>query len=48
MMGRCNEFMRLPLVPPTVATRSRLERLAGEMGLLKHAPIPAGLRSEVF
>ncbi len=48
MMGRCNEYMRLPLVPPTAATHSRLERLAGEMGLLKHAPIPAGLRSEVF
>jgi 4-hydroxy-tetrahydrodipicolinate synthase len=48
MMGRCNDVMRLPLVPPTAATRVRLERLAGEMGLLKSAPLPPGLRSEVF
>jgi len=48
LMGRCGEHLRLPLVPPTPATRARLERLAGELGLLKHAPIPAGLRPEVF
>ena len=48
MMGRCNDVMRLPLVPPTAATRVRLERLAGEIGLLKNAPLPPGLRSEVF
>jgi 4-hydroxy-tetrahydrodipicolinate synthase len=47
-MGRCNEYMRLPMVPPSAATRARLERLAGELGLLKHAPMPAGYRSEVF
>ena len=47
-MGRCTDHLRLPLVPPTAATRARLERLAGELGLLKHAPIPARLRSEVF
>jgi len=35
MMGRCGEHLRLPLVPPTVPTRARLERLAGELGLLK-------------
>jgi hypothetical protein len=29
-------------VPPTAATRARLERLAGELGLLKHAPAAAG------
>ena len=34
------EEVRLPLVPPTAATRAKLERLAGELGLLKHAPIP--------
>jgi 4-hydroxy-tetrahydrodipicolinate synthase len=48
LMGRCSDHLRLPLVPPTAATRSRLERLAGELGLLKHAPLPPGLRSEVF
>lgn len=48
LMGRCSDHLRLPLVPPTPATRARLERLAGELGLLKHAPIPQGLRSEVF
>ena len=34
--------MRLPLVPPSAATRAKLERLAGELGLLKHAPVPEG------
>jgi 4-hydroxy-tetrahydrodipicolinate synthase len=48
MMGRIGEGVRLPLVPPTPATRARLERLAGELGLLKHTTPPAGLRSEVF
>jgi 4-hydroxy-tetrahydrodipicolinate synthase len=48
LMGRCTDQLRLPLVPPTAATRAKLERLAGEMGLLKHAPAPAGVRSEVF
>ena len=48
LMGRCSDHLRLPLVPPTATTRTRLERLAGELGLLKHAPLPPGLRSEVF
>jgi 4-hydroxy-tetrahydrodipicolinate synthase len=48
LMGKCGEHLRLPLVPPTAATRAKLERLAGELGLLKHAPIPEGVRSEVF
>jgi 4-hydroxy-tetrahydrodipicolinate synthase len=47
-MGKCGDQLRLPLVPPTPATRARLERLAGELGLLKHVPIPAGYRSEVY
>lgn len=42
LMGRTSDTLRLPLVPPTPATRSRLERLAGELGLLKFSPIPAG------
>jgi 4-hydroxy-tetrahydrodipicolinate synthase len=45
LMGRCTDQLRLPLVPPTAATRARLERLVGEMGLLKPAPAPAGVRS---
>jgi len=48
LMGRCSDHVRLPLVPPPAATRTRLERLAGELGLLKHVAPPAGLRSEVF
>ena len=48
LMGRCSDTVRLPLVPPEGATRAKLERLAGELGLLKLAPIPAGVRSEVY
>jgi 4-hydroxy-tetrahydrodipicolinate synthase len=43
LMGRCADHVRLPLVPPTAATRARLERLAGELGLLKHALVPEGV-----
>ena len=32
-MGRCTGYVRLPLVPPTTATRARLERLVRELGL---------------
>jgi 4-hydroxy-tetrahydrodipicolinate synthase len=42
LMGRCSDHVRLPLVPPMPATRQRLERLAGELGLLKHLPPPPG------
>lgn len=38
LMGRTTDVVRLPLVPPSAATRARLERLAGELGLLKYAP----------
>jgi 4-hydroxy-tetrahydrodipicolinate synthase len=38
MMGKCSDAVRLPLVKPTTATRARLERLAGELGLLKLVP----------
>ncbi|MGA2086892.1 MAG: 4-hydroxy-tetrahydrodipicolinate synthase [Terracidiphilus sp.] len=47
LMGRCSDRVRLPLVPPTAATRSKLGRLAGELGLLKQAPALEGI-SEVF
>ena len=42
LMGRTSDTVRLPLVPPTSATKARLERLAGELGLLKFSPVPAG------
>lgn len=42
LMGRTSDTLRLPLVTPAAATRAKLERLAGELGLLKSAPIPAG------
>jgi 4-hydroxy-tetrahydrodipicolinate synthase len=41
LMGRASDTVRLPLVSPTDATLAKLERLAGELGLLKFA-IPAG------
>jgi len=47
LMGHCTDLVRLPLVPPTAATRVKLERLAGELGLLKHLAPPDG-PSEVF
>ena len=42
MMGRCDAGVRLPLVQPDRAVRQRLERLAGELGLLREAPLPEG------
>jgi 4-hydroxy-tetrahydrodipicolinate synthase len=36
LMGRISDHVRLPLVAPTAAVRAKLERLAGELGLLKH------------
>jgi len=42
LMGRTSDHVRLPLVPPSAATRAKLERLAEELGLLKHAPVPDG------
>ncbi len=43
LMGKCRDTVRLPLVPPTTDTRARLERLAGELGLLKFAPVEGDL-----
>jgi 4-hydroxy-tetrahydrodipicolinate synthase len=42
LMGKCADHVRLPLVPPAAGTHARLERLAGELGLLKYAPSPEG------
>jgi 4-hydroxy-tetrahydrodipicolinate synthase len=41
LMGRCNATVRLPLVQPDRALRQKLERLAGELGLLRDL-IPDG------
>jgi 4-hydroxy-tetrahydrodipicolinate synthase len=38
LLGRGNEEMRLPMVPVTQTTRRRLERLIGELGLLRDQP----------
>jgi 4-hydroxy-tetrahydrodipicolinate synthase len=38
LMGRANDTVRLPLVPPDPQTRYKLERVAGELGLLKFVP----------
>jgi 4-hydroxy-tetrahydrodipicolinate synthase len=40
LMGRCSDHVRLPLVPPPATTRAKLERLAGELSLLKQTPLP--------
>lgn len=42
MMGKCGEYYRLPLMPVAPSVRARLERVAGELGLLVHAPQPEG------
>lgn len=45
LMGKIDQTVRLPLVPPTVETRRKLERLAGELGLLKLAAVPEARKS---
>ncbi len=42
LMGRCSATVRLPLVEPMKSTQVKLERLAGELGLLRDAPLPEG------
>jgi 4-hydroxy-tetrahydrodipicolinate synthase len=42
MMGKIGENYRLPMVPVSAPTRTFLERMAGELGLLIHAPKPEG------
>jgi 4-hydroxy-tetrahydrodipicolinate synthase len=41
MMGRIEEVYRLPMVPVKPETRSKLELIAGELGLLvpQHAAV---------
>ncbi len=45
LMGKIDETVRLPLVPPTLETKKNLERLAGELGLLKFAPVQGDQRT---
>ena len=47
IMGRCSDHVRLPLVPPPAATRAKLERVVGELGLMKHIT-PQGGITDVF
>jgi len=35
LMGRCEEILRLPMIPVTAALRGKLELLLGELGLAK-------------
>ncbi|MBT9331431.1 4-hydroxy-tetrahydrodipicolinate synthase [Paracidobacterium acidisoli] len=42
MMGKIGEYYRLPMTPVSSGTRAYLERLAGELGLLVHAPQAEG------
>jgi|SRR5579862_3550074 len=39
MMGKIGENYRLPLLPVSAGTRARLEKLAGELGLLVDRPL---------
>jgi 4-hydroxy-tetrahydrodipicolinate synthase len=42
LMGKAGDTVRLPLVPPDPQTRYKLERVAGELGLMKHLPNTGG------
>jgi 4-hydroxy-tetrahydrodipicolinate synthase len=48
LMGRSTDVVRLPLVPPSSSTRTRLERLAGELGLLKFVRAGEGAAVRMF
>lgn len=41
MMGRGEDVLRLPMVPVSEATRRKLERMIGELGMLAGVP-PTG------
>jgi len=48
MMGKIEEVYRLPLVPMRRDTRSRLQRIATEVGLITKASTPAAEAPEFF
>ena len=48
MMGKVEEVYRLPLVPMRRDTRSKLQRVAGEAGLISQKPAPSAETHEFF
>jgi 4-hydroxy-tetrahydrodipicolinate synthase len=38
MLGRGEDVLRLPMVPVSEATRRKLERIVGELGMLAEVP----------
>src|SRR6266481_6766927 len=48
MMGRIEEVYRLPLVPMRRDTRSKLQKVATEAGLVSKAPAPAAEAHDFF
>jgi len=48
MMGRIEEVYRLPLVPMRRDTRSRLQRVATEVGLISKPATPTAESTEFF
>jgi 4-hydroxy-tetrahydrodipicolinate synthase len=38
MLGRCEDVLRLPMVPVSTTTRRKLEMMVGELGLLAAVP----------
>ena len=47
LMGRVGENFRLPITPVSAATRMKLEKIAGELGLLVHSE-PSGENLRMF
>ena len=48
MMGKIEEVYRLPLVPMRRDTRSKLQKIASEAGLISKAPAPAAESHDFF
>lgn len=48
MMGKLEEVYRLPLLPMRRDTRSRLQRIATEVGLIAKPPAPAATPADFF
>ena len=47
LMGKLTDSYRLPIVPVTPATRAKLEKMAGELGLLVYGE-PTGEDLRMF
>jgi hypothetical protein len=48
MMGKIEENYRLPLLPMRRDTRSKLQKIAAEAGLIASAPVPAPEAKEFY